>query len=572
MITNAYCADSSLYNTIQSRTQEKNKNEFNKKRQRYMSILEPYKISRSADRSNDHPGDKTIDKIEAYLNRKYRSPQQKEFHKSFLAASLRLVYKDEFLHHRHRIMQKYKFESRKQQVLVCAPRRMGKTFSVAYFAIAMAINVPSITISIFSPGKRQSSALMSHIRDWMKKLDESERIIQSNEEKMQVRALNGGVSRIYAYPSAVKTLKGVNGDIIILEEMAQIDPEVLYEVVVPLHQLDKTCVIGISTITDENNFFSKYLKMKNSHGDELFATKHIYLACYDCRKADRAAQCNHNSHLLPDWSSARKRKTINAMMAGQDEMLAREIGGVASSMHQKAFVGKLVNRFVNLETYDLPSEKHYPYFFTAIDPNGCGKSSDIAMVSMIKMNGMNILIGLESFPSKMAFENDNLIISHIESIRRDARFQNSMAIFIIENNYGLESERMGTLIEQNISNVLIMSEKDDGQHTGFRTTNTMKTQAVETVRAKITEEALLFSDDHTLVTVSKNHKPQVIKDILINQMSEFAEVLRESEVDKPKKFYSGKAGSGKDDLIITLLLACHWSEFFYKAPKYLTYT
>ena len=51
--------------------------------------------------------------------------------------------------------------------------------------------------------------------------------------------------------------------------MAQIDPLVLYEVVVPLHQIDITSIIGISTITDENNFMTKYLKLKENEVDTL---------------------------------------------------------------------------------------------------------------------------------------------------------------------------------------------------------------------------------------------------------------------------------------------------------------
>ena len=40
------------------------------------------------------------------------------------------------------------------------------------------------------------------------------------------------------------------------------------------------------------------------------------------------------------------------------------------------------------ELYNLDDQTHYPYFFTAIDPNGCGKSSDIAIISMVRLNGM----------------------------------------------------------------------------------------------------------------------------------------------------------------------------------------
>jgi hypothetical protein len=46
-------------------------------------------------------------------------------------------------------------------------------------------------------------------------------------------------------------------------------------------------------------------------------------------------------------------------------------------------------------------------------------------------------------------------------------------------------------------------------------------------------------------------------------MRDFAEILKEHDIEKPKKYWSGK-GAGKDDLIITVLLCVYWSRFFYK--------
>lgn len=515
-----------------------------------------------------HPGDKILDDIDRFLNKLYRSPQQKSFHKAFLASCLRIIYGKDYDKEKHRVMAKYKFKSRKQQVLVCAPRRMGKTFSTAYFCIVFAIIVSGVELSIFSPGKRQSVALMGHIVDFMKKLGESDRIVRRNEEKLQIRSLDGGISKVNAYPSAVRTLKGVSGTIVILEEMAQIPPEVLFEVVVPLHQIDITSVIGISTITDENNFMTKYLKQKDAHGEPLFAVEQIWLACKPCRDKGLAHKCNHNSHLLPNWSSPRKRKIINNIMKGQEEMLAREIGGVASALHQKAFPVKYINKFKDLPPYKLSYDVTYDHIFHAIDPNGAGKSSDYAIVSMVRTNGQHVIIGLESFPSKTALDNDKLLVSHINRLRVDPRFETSRSIFIIESNLGLESERIAYMLNDNISNLVIMNERNDGTHTGFRTTNHVKSMAVETLRERILDNSLRIADMDTMVSISRSYESSVA--LLIDQMQEFAEVLKESEIDKPKKYYSGK-GAGKDDLVMSLLLMIHWCGFYYRSPKYSHY-
>jgi len=541
------------------------------KRKRYTSLFNKYippskkEQTTSVPIDYEHPGDRTLNTIFSYLNKLHRSDQQKTFHKFMLASFLRIVYGKDFEQEKHRVMVKYQFETRKQQVLICAPRRMGKTFATAFICIVMCIVVSEIEVSIFSPGKRQSVALMGVIVKFMGDLGEGHRIVQRNEEKMQIRSLDGKISKINAYPSAVRTLKGVSGTICVLEEMAQIDPDVLFEVIVPLHQLDVTSIIGISTITSENNFMTKYLKQRDSHGEPVFASKHIHLACKACRDANVGHKCNHNKHLLPGWSSERKRKIINAIMKGQDEMLAREIGGVASALHQRAFPHRFVKQFNDLEPYVLPFTISYSYIFHAIDPAAAGKSSEIAITSMIRFNGLYIIIGMESFPCKTAAENHSLIVEHINHVRMDPRFTNALSVFILENNMGFESDHIADMLAQNVGKHIVMNERDDGLHSGFRTTHMMKSIAVETIRERIIDNSIRLADEKTMISVSRGYHP--IREMLIDQMTEFREIIKESEIHQPKKFYSGKT-VGKDDLMMSLMLNIHWSGFFYRSVKY----
>lgn len=535
-----------------------------RKRQRQKNVSNTVLLAESS-----HPGDKVMDTIMMYLEKLHRSSQQRIFHKTMLASFLRIIYgPEEFEKEKHRITAKYGFESRKQQVIICAPRRMGKTFATAFIMIVMCIVISDIEVSIFSPGKRQSVALMGVIVDFMRKLGEEERIVQRNEEKMKIRSLNGRISKLNAYPSAVRTLKGVAGTICVLEEMAQIDPAVLYEVICPLMQVDITSLIGISTITDENNFMTKYLKQKDSHGEPLFASKHIYLACQACRDADMAHKCNHMKHLRPNWQSERKGLIVGDIMRGQDEMLAREVGGVASAIHQRAFPYKFIKRFINLPPVALSFDMGYDFIFHAIDPAGAGKSSDIAITTIVRKFGQYIIIGLEAFPCRTAKENHAFILQHVLAFRNDPRFTNAMSVFILENNLGMESDHINDMLEQNLGNFVVMNERDDGVHTGFRTTHNMKMIAVESIREQIMNDALRFAEDECIV--SQSMPVEKSKEVLIDQLTEFREMLKESEIQQPKKFYSGKA-AGKDDLIMSLLLNVHWSGFFYKSPKYTHY-
>jgi phage FluMu gp28-like protein len=75
----------------------------------------------------------------------------------------------------------------------------------------------------------------------------AERVIKSNQETVWVAHPCGGTAKINSYPSCAKTLRGVGGDVVYMEEAAFMDLAVFYEVIVPLLEVDKTALICIST-------------------------------------------------------------------------------------------------------------------------------------------------------------------------------------------------------------------------------------------------------------------------------------------------------------------------------------
>jgi len=567
-----FSQNSNYFKKIQAEIDKTEINNNKRRKLMFRPILNRYKVLNA---SHNHVniisnGDEILDRIYKDLNKVNRSATQKDFHQSFLSSCLRLIYEENYEKERHRVCQKYNFDCKKQQVLICAPRRMGKTFAVALFAIVFAINVPGTEISIFSPGKRQSVSLMDHIVGFMTKLGEEDRTLRKNEEKLTLRSITGDESKINAYPSAVKTLKGVSGTVIILEEMAQLDPKVLFEVVVPLHQLDRTCFIGISTITDEYNFFSQYLKMKDKNDEPLFGVTYLQLACKACITANKAASCNHNAFMLPAWNSSRKRKAINCIMASQTEMLNREIGGIANALHGKAFSQKLLASFKRLPLYELDDRRDYSQVFIGIDPNACGKNSDFAITSLLRIEGKFVIIGLESFASTSALQNHSLICNHVRNIERLTGMKHALKVFILESNLGLESEHISTMLSENISNYLVLDEGKVG-HVGFMTTHGVKDLAVNYVMEKMADQCLRVAENRDFVSVSQGYEKSIA--LLNDQMRDFAVVVKNDEklkVNAPKKYYSGKV-IGKDDLVVSLLLCCYWSSYFFNSGKYESY-
>lgn len=115
-----------------------------------------------------------------------------------------------------------------------------------------------------------------------------------------------------------------------------------------------------------------------------------------------------------------------------------------------------------------------------------------------------------------------------------------------------------------------MSEKADGGKVGFHTSNAIKSLAVEHLRERLGDNSLHIASEEQFVCVSKSY--DTICAMLIDQLSEFAEVLKEDnmKIHKPKRFYSGKA-AGKDDLILSLLLSAYWSGYFFSSGKYINF-
>jgi len=74
-------------------------------------------------------------------------------------------------------------------------------------------------------------------------------------------------------------LKGVSGDVIILEEAAYCDPGLVSEVVVPLLSMQQSVLLCISTILDSGNHYSKMMELVDDYGHTVFETIKITLVC-----------------------------------------------------------------------------------------------------------------------------------------------------------------------------------------------------------------------------------------------------------------------------------------------------
>ena len=168
---------------------------------------------------------------------------QRQFHDRFIQAVVLHLYKDDPDVDLENIMRMNGWNDLRQSVLCLTPVTW-KTTAVAMFVAAYAMCVPHSTQSIFSTGRRASQKLLELIRDIIRRLQWQRRL--SSVIRKSILQIGFDKRKIFSYPSHAKTLRGVGGDVLYLEEAAFLTYR-SSEIVVPLLEMDTTALIAIST-------------------------------------------------------------------------------------------------------------------------------------------------------------------------------------------------------------------------------------------------------------------------------------------------------------------------------------
>lgn len=199
------------------------------------------------------------------------------------------------------------------------------------------------------------------------------------------------------------------------------DPQVFYEVVVPLLGMRDTALIAISTILDPSNFYTKLVDMVDHNGNALFDVRKFELVCDECRKTKTPWRCTHMTDTMPPWLSQDKHHKIRSFLP--EELVGRETMGITMSDATKAFGDEFIEVFKDSTRVELPAGIGFtdqdiynngipftatcgipptandaPHFniYTAVDPNG-GGLSEYAVASVANYRG-NTVVRARSCP------------------------------------------------------------------------------------------------------------------------------------------------------------------------------
>jgi hypothetical protein len=511
-------------------------------------------------------GDKRIAAIRNTLTKFEfkRSKMQREFHEYFLRATAQHLYKDDHDVDFEEICKRNKWPNMKQQVLCLTPRRFGKTTAVAMFVAAFAWCVPRSVQSIFSTGRRASYKLLQLVRELLVELGDEERVsnIKAKEDLYITGVTPGDLRKISSYPGNPKTLRGVGGDVLYLEEAAFLSEEVFGQVIIPLLEMDTTALIAISTPQDSLNFYSKMFDMKDKHGETFFNTIRIGLICAKCQKSDNPTACTHMKKVIPPWKSAEKLEMVTALYGVKKDLMARESMGMVTADQSSVFPMVWINKFLLRNNSKFPTSPEF--IFCACDPSG-GGASEMALVSMTMICGQVTIIAMDVYRQTCAKEIRDLLVGHVEGIRKHSLFTNAWIVFIFESNLGNESSWMKEIVEV-YPKTWCMCEKN---RDGVLTTNERKIQfAAEGTRhfssdsISMYEQLLISSpfDAKIPYAIRKQH----LVEKLTKQLCGFSKYVKVRGHGKKKIEFSGKGRNldEQDDLVMTLLIGLFFGALF----------
>lgn len=500
-----------------------------------------------------------------------RSNYQKMFHEAMINACALAIYpKEEMRLNRTKIMTDNGWSKIMQEVMISLYRRGGKTWAVAMFVAAYLVTQPHCTVLIFSPSMRQSRMLMTQVIDFVRRLMQPmpakkyTHVCNADKFQMFVNDNRDDIRSVEAFPANSKTIRGAGGDVILIDEATFMDVSVFTSAIMPMLNKDKTALICLSTLTDTDNYYSQLLFMPDPDDNTktFFNSFTIKRVCEECERNNRRMSCDHEP--VPDWQSGRRHARIKKVMEQNFKaQYENEMLGMVQERKQRLFP---IENISKLRASKWSAIQNYPrYVYMSVDPGGQGSASNSAIVSGFydPENNYNI-VGIENIAIKDIKAYKEIIRDHIYRLLSIPKFCNiNHVVVIFENNMGSEVFWVEDLVNR-LKAVKADFYTPQGDRTGVCTNEYIKEVFSLSMREQVISDKIRISDQVFSIERERMHgKVETSVTELIDQMENFQIHVQENFNNvfaRPRKTFSGKSASTKDDLMMALLLGRGWSE------------
>ena len=451
-------------------------------------------------------------------------------------------------------------EEHRSACLVVAPRRFGKTTSVSLFCACYLYACPNAHVSVFSSGRRASSALAQTVIRMLAELQVKPNV--SNAELVQIDKSTGDCRRMYSYPATTTGTKGAGGGLLVLEEAAIAPLRLVTETVAPLLQVEGTALFAISTPCGQESYFDRLCERTDEEtGKSIFRVVRIQLLCEACKR-DKKTECPHLSHLRPPWlRDEGKRDVVKAIMAeGEDGLFEQEALGVAGLGAGHVFSQDAIGFLrASRSTRSLFDGS----IFVAIDPNG-GGSSRMAIVCAMLVGTTSpavVILGAESWKVVTDADLEEAVPKFVRSLREHFRMPQTLTLTsVIERNFG------GTPVSSRIASLLARSGQSvrhfcpQAPKVGVVTSASSKERMRIATTDALNDQRISFHESFC----SSNTKT---RQMLCDEMAAYRYVQPAVDdiLGKGRRL-TGKTSSSSDDLAICLQIAIFWGGVCLSAP------
>jgi hypothetical protein len=177
------------------------------------------------------------------------------------------------------------------------------------------------------------------------------------------------------------------------DEAAYMDSSIFRNVIVPIYQRRDTALLMISTLSDNQNYYSELLRMKDEvTGQPLGNVFYQTLGCDVCleRGNEFAASCTHRLSERPPWLDPAKLSSIATLFGKRRDLFLREIQGIVGVNETLYFDTRFVDSLAKREFYDPSSHPPPRFVHVTIDPNA-GGASNVAIVAAYRAQGRMVV-------------------------------------------------------------------------------------------------------------------------------------------------------------------------------------
>lgn len=453
-------------------------------------------------------------------------------------------------------------------VLLTAPRRFGKTQMLAIMIACLFHCVPGITISVISQSKHTAGKEVGilgkvlHILCLMYGYTEDDFKV-NNEKHLIIHHSESDIRRISSFSADIGDgIRGIGGDIVVLEEAAYIDGEVVKQVVVPVLGVNTSCLVAISTLGKApTNVFTKMLKSK------FFYTHEVTYICADCVQAGMRDVCKHRIHARPHWMG--DKDGLSKAIFGDDDDLLRENMGIMSDDGKNCFTVASVDRLFANPRCELFEPVRYIYI--VVDPCAgtevIDKSlSDFAIISICSPK--TTILGIEAIQAQVPEHYENTLRSHCRRLRQLPHCENAMFVVDAEAGTGMEASNIQAKVRE-FENVRCMNDFHNGsEKVGTKTLPATKLNAMLLTRTALDMDDVRFHKD--LVTHHKN--PSALMQKAKNQFLQYERTVDVSKSMRSKNTvtFSGKGPNKNqpDDVCFTIQRAVLARQRFLYDPEF----